>query len=146
MRLNFLLVVGFVCAGASAAEKMNVLFIISDDLRTELGCYGSEIAQTPNLDRLAERGVRFDRAYCQFPLCNPSRSSMLTGRRPTEVGVLGNRSWFGVTCPDAVSFPKHFRDHGYRTLRSGKIFHGRTIRPHHRPSRRWIADERGPHR
>jgi iduronate 2-sulfatase len=124
IRLAFLLLSGVACAGAAAAEKMNVLFIISDDLRAELGCYGSEIAQTPNLDRLGERGVRFDRAYCQFPLCNPSRSSMLTGRRPTEVGVLGNRSWFGVTCPEAVSLPKHFRDHGYCTLRSGKIFHG----------------------
>lgn len=111
-------------AVASATERMNVLFLISDDLRAEMGCYGSELAKTPCLDRLAERGVRFDRAYCQFPLCNPSRSSMLTGRRPTVVGVLGNRSWFGATCPGAVSLPKHFRDHGYRTLRSGKVFHG----------------------
>ncbi len=111
-------------AAERSGERMNVLFIIADDLRTELGCYGSEIAQTPCLDRFADRGVRFDRAYCQFPLCNPSRSSMLTGRRPTAVGVLGNRTWFGATCSDAVSLPKHFRHHGYRTLRSGKVFHG----------------------
>jgi arylsulfatase A-like enzyme len=109
---------------ARAAEKMNVLFIISDDLRTELGCYASTMAKTPNLDRLAASGVRFDHAYCQFPLCNPSRSSMLTGRTPAHTGVLGNRTWFGDAHPDFVSLPKYFKANGYITLRVGKIFHG----------------------
>jgi len=109
---------------AEQAAKYNVLFIISDDLRTELGCYGSKLAQTPNIDALAKYGVRFERAYCQYPLCNPSRSSMLTGRYPITTGVLGNRVWFGNDHPDFVSLPKHFKANGYATLRSGKIFHG----------------------
>lgn len=107
-----------------AAEKMNVLLIIADDLRTELGCYGSPLAKTPNLDKLAATGVRFDRAYCQFPLCGPSRASMLTGRYPGNVGVIGNRTWFGDKHPEIVSLPMWFKQHGYTTIRSGKIFHG----------------------
>lgn len=107
-----------------AEQRMNVLFLIADDLRAEMGCYGSAIASTPHLDALAETGVLFERAYCQFPLCNPSRSSMLTGLRPTTVGVLGNRTWFGRTNPDAVSVVRHFKNNGYATLRAGKIFHG----------------------
>jgi iduronate 2-sulfatase len=114
----------FFLSQARAAEKMNVLLIISDDLRNELGCYGSTMAKTPNLDRLAASGVRFDRAYCQFPLCNPSRSSMLTGRTPAHTGVLGNRTWFGHSHPDFVSLPKYFKANGYITMRAGKIFHG----------------------
>src|SRR5262245_45179895 len=109
---------------AADAPKYNVLFLISDDLRTELGCYGSKLAKTPNIDALAQDGVRFDRAYCQFPLCCPSRSSMLTGRYPLTTGVLGNRTWFGNKHPDYVSLPRHFKDNGYATLRAGKIFHG----------------------
>ena len=126
-RPTLLIALLFACGFASrsfAAEKMNVLLIISDDLRTELGCYGSKLAKTPNIDKLATQGVRFDRAYCQFPLCNPSRSSMLTGRHPTTTGVLGNRQWFSATHPEFVSLPRYFRDHGYTTLRAGKIFHG----------------------
>ncbi|RYD32131.1 MAG: DUF4976 domain-containing protein [Verrucomicrobiaceae bacterium] len=109
---------------ARAAEKMNVLLIISDDMRTELGCYASTLAKTPNLDKLAATGVRFDRAYCQFPLCGPSRASMLTGRYPGTIGVIGNRTWFGDKHPDVVSLPKHFKNSGYTSIRVGKIFHG----------------------
>lgn len=108
----------------SAAEKMNVLLIISDDMRTEIGCYASTLAKTPNIDKLAASGVRFERAYCQFPLCNPSRASMLTGRHPGTTGVLGNRTWFGDLHPEFVSLPKHFKNHGYTSVRVGKIFHG----------------------
>jgi arylsulfatase A-like enzyme len=114
-----------VCSAlVSAAEKMNVLLIISDDMRTELGCYASSLAKTPNLDKLADSGVRFDKAYCQYPLCNPSRVSMLTGRHPGSTGVLGNRTWFGDKHPEFVSLPKHFKNNGYTSVRVGKIFHG----------------------
>jgi arylsulfatase A-like enzyme len=107
-----------------AADRLNVLFLMSDDLRPELGCYGHPHVKTPNIDALAAAGVRFERAYVQFPLCNPSRSSLLTGRYPTTTGVLDNRTWFGGLHPDFVSLPRHFKDNGYVTLRSGKIFHG----------------------
>lgn len=121
----FLLLVSIGTGNVLAADegKYNVLFIISDDLRAELGCYGG-MAKTPNLDALAKDGVLFARAYCQFPLCNPSRTSMLTGRYPLTTGVLGNRTWFGHEHPEFVSMPKYFREHGYVTLRAGKIFHG----------------------
>lgn len=111
-------------AEPARAARPNVLFIISDDMRTELGCYGSPLAKTPNLDALAATGVRFDRAYCQFPLCNPSRTSMLTGRHPTTTQVLGNRTDFRAAHPDWVTLPQWFKQNGYVTLRTGKIFHG----------------------
>lgn len=105
-------------------KPMNVLFLISDDMRTELSAYGSQMAHTPNLDQLANNGVRFERAYCQYPLSGPSRTSLLTGRRPTTSGLYGNREWFGATFPDWVSLPKYFKQHGYASLRTGKVFHG----------------------
>jgi iduronate 2-sulfatase len=108
----------------TAAGKYNVLFIMADDMRPELACYGNPIAQTPNLDALGKAGVRFDRNFCQYPLCCPSRSSMLTGRQVINTGVYGNRTWFGDVHPEFVSLPKWFKQHGYATLRTGKIFHG----------------------
>jgi hypothetical protein len=81
---------------AAEQQKLNVLFIMSDDLRPERGCYGHPQVKTPNIDALAKAGVRFDRAFVQFPLCNPSRTSMLTSRHPTTNGVLDNRTWFGA--------------------------------------------------
>src|SRR5579862_4922455 len=107
------------------SKKYNVLFLMSDDMRVELGCYNSMFrAKTPNLDELAKSGVRFDRNYCQFPLCNPSRSSLLTGRPATKTGVLGNRTAFCDIHPDWTSLPQLFRQNGYRVVRAGKIFHG----------------------
>jgi arylsulfatase A-like enzyme len=103
---------------------MNVLFLISDDMRTELHAYGSLLAKTPNLDRLLSQGVQFENGYCQYPLSGPSRSSLLTGRRPTTSGLYGNREWFGATYPDWVSLPKYFKQNGYASLRTGKVFHG----------------------
>src|ERR1051325_9947715 len=104
--------------------RYNVLFIISDDLRPELGSYGNPIIRTPNIDGLAARGTRFDRAYAQYPLCNPSRASLLNGRYPTQTGVMDNNTYFRVKHPDYVTLPQHFKSNGYATLRTGKIFHG----------------------
>jgi arylsulfatase A-like enzyme len=104
--------------------RYNVLFIISDDLRPTLGCYGNPIVKTPNIDALAARGTRFDRAYAQFPLCNPSRSSLLSGRYPTRSGVMDNNSYFRKKHPEIVTMPQYFKNQGVASLRSGKIFHG----------------------
>lgn len=110
---------------AQTGRPLNVLLIGADDLRGELGCPGGWfVARTPHLDALAASGVRFDRAYCQFPLCNPSRVSMLTGRNPTRTGVLGNRANFRVAHPDWTTLPQLFKQNGYVTARAGKIFHG----------------------
>lgn len=112
-------------AGKSSARKPNVLFLMADDMRVELGCYGSMFnAKTPNLDALAKSGVRFDRNYCQFPLCNPSRASLFTGRKPTKTGVLGNRTFFRDVHPDWTTLPQLFKENGYVSVRAGKIFHG----------------------
>src|SRR5262249_61257613 len=92
-----------------ASRKFNVLFVMSDDMRVELACYSSMFhAQTPNLDVLAKSGVRFDRNYCQFPLCDPSRTSLLTGRPPTKTGVLGNRIAFRGIHSDWITLPHCF--------------------------------------
>ena len=105
-------------------RPLNVLFVMSDDMRTELGCYASRFhAQTPNFDKLAAQGVRFDRNYCQFPLCNPSRSSLFTGRPPLTTRVLGNRDSVVQLHPEWTTLPRLFRENGYTTLRSGKLFH-----------------------
>lgn len=105
-------------------KKYNVLFLISDDLRPELGAYGVQGIKTPNVDKLAARGTRFDRAYAQYPVCNPSRASFLNGRYPTETKVLNNNDYFRKIDPTSVTLPQYFKNNGYATLRTGKIFHG----------------------
>ena len=108
---------------AAPAARQNVLFLISDDLNNLLGCYGDPLARTPNLDKLAARGVRFDRAYCAYPLCGPSRNSLLTGLYPNTTGVHSNGQMFRQTNPSHVSLPQAFRHQGYLAARIGKLFH-----------------------
>ncbi len=104
--------------------RYNVLFISADDLRPELGAYGVKGIKTPNVDKIAARGMRFDRAYAQYPVCNPSRASLLTGRYPTETKVINNNDYFRRIDPATVTLPQYFKNNGYVSLRSGKIFHG----------------------
>lgn len=108
---------------ADSQTPLNVLFIAVDDLRPELKCYGAEYMHTPRIDALASSAVRFDRAYCQVAVCNPSRNSVLSGLRPATVGIYANNKFLRPTLPDVVTLPQHFKNHGYTSLSLGKIFH-----------------------
>ncbi len=108
---------------AGAADRPNVLFLISDDLNNYLGCYGDPRAKTPNIDALAARGVTFERAYCTFPLCGPSRNAILTGLYPNSNGILTNSQIFRQTIPSHHSLSQAFRLEGYFAARIGKLYH-----------------------
>ena len=126
---------------ATVHAAPNVLFIVADDLNCAIGPYGDPVVVTPNLDRLAARGLTFERAYCQQAVCNPSRSSFLTGLRPDTVGVDDLRKSFRETAPGGstlVTLPQHFKNHGYFCQNIGKLFHnmGET-----QDRRSWSIDE-----
>src|SRR5205085_1325007 len=98
---------------AEPARGPNVLLIISDDLNNSLGCMGNTVVQSPNIDRLASRGVKFERAYCQYPVCNPSRTSLLSGLRPERTGVMSNASHPIPDRNDPPLLPTFMKHSGY---------------------------------
>lgn len=121
--LNTIVFVLAFTAIANAADRPNILFIAVDDLRPELGCYGSKIAVTPHLDKLASDGLLFNRAYCQQAICRPSRASLMTGARPESTGLFHNYVSLRELQPDILTLPQHFIANGYETAYCGKIFH-----------------------
>jgi len=133
--MTFRLLIGLVVSGvvcgvgvssqaADGGGKPNVLFVAVDDLRPAIGAYGDPIAKTPAMDALVARGVAFNRAYCQQAVCSPSRTSLLTGRRPDTTKVYDLVKHFRSGLPDVVTLPQHFKNNGYHTLAMGKIYHG----------------------
>ncbi|MGZ0655464.1 sulfatase [Coraliomargarita sp. W4R53] len=122
MKLRHLFLFLFLCI-CSAHAKKNVLLIISDDLNTDFGVYGHKVVKTPEIDRFAENALVFDNAYCQFPVCNPSRTSFLSGLRPENTGVINNKDAILEKYPNLITLPSYMRDNGYFTGSTGKIFH-----------------------
>jgi arylsulfatase A-like enzyme len=123
MRYLFLLCGLLGMAPLPAQDRPNVLFIMVDDLRPQLGCYGQSQMHTPNMDRLAREGILFRRAYCQQAVCNPSRTSLLTGMRPQTTQVSGNNHHFRCHIPEVVTLPQHFKNNGYFAQSIGKVYH-----------------------
>lgn len=121
---NLLIWFGFGAALAHATDRPNVLFIAVDDLKPVLGAYGDPFAQTPNMDRIAAQGRVFDKAYCQYAVCAPSRASLLTGLRPDTSEVLDLNTPVRKHIPDVITLPQHFGQQGYNVAGIGKIYHG----------------------
>jgi iduronate 2-sulfatase len=121
--LLFTLGLTFAAHNAKCQKKMNVLFIASDDLNNRMSPYGHPLVKTPHLDRLAKRGVVFDRAYNQYPLCSPSRVSVLTGLRPDTTKVFDLQTLFRDNIPTVTTLPELFKNNGYFSARVGKLFH-----------------------
>ncbi|XP_070183574.1 iduronate 2-sulfatase-like [Littorina saxatilis] len=114
----------------SASSRPNVLFLVVDDLRPKLGCYGETNMVTPNIDQLAASSVRFDRAYVQFALCGPSRTSFLTSRRPESTRVFNLYTYWRDVAGNYTTLPQHFKQSGYITQSVGKVFHpGQSLCP-----------------
>ncbi|MFD0835932.1 sulfatase [Mariniflexile aquimaris] len=112
-------------SGYSQNKKQpNILFIAVDDLRAELGSYGSNIVKSPNIDKLASNGIQFNRAYCQQAICGPSRASVMTGARPETINVIDLFQDFRDNRPSIVTIPQHFKENGYETVSLGKVYHG----------------------
>ena len=117
------------CLAVASGKKPNVLFIVCDDLNTHLGSSGYPYTQTPNLNKLAAQGLTFDRAYCQYPVCGPSRASFLSGLYPESTGVLNNNLDIRNTRPNSPSMPAFFKKNGYWTGGVGKIYHNTKTDP-----------------
>jgi choline-sulfatase len=110
-------------ASLEAAPKPNILFIAVDDLRPDLGCYGNKIIKTPNIDRIAARGIVFNKAYCQQAVCSPSRTAIMTGLRPDVTKVWDLETHFRVAQPDCITLPQHFKANGYHCAALSKLYH-----------------------
>jgi iduronate 2-sulfatase len=123
MKTLSILALAALAATASAAEKPNVLFVASDDMRPQLGCYGDPTVKSPHLDALAKRGMVFRRSFVQQALCSPSRISMLSGRYPATTGIFEIGRTLRATMPDITTLPQHFKNHGYHTRSLGKVYH-----------------------
>ena len=147
-------IVGLVASHAPAAQGPNVLFIVLDDLRPDLGCYGGSHIHSPNIDKLAARGMLFERAYCQQAVCNPSRCSVLSGARPDTTHCMANNTFLRPMMPDVVTLPQLFKNHGYCSISLGKVFHHSEREPgddpqswsepswyHAEPYRHWFTKE-----
>src|SRR6218665_2618291 len=107
----------------AAQQKKNILFIAVDDLKPTIGAYGDTFAKTPNIDRLAARGVLFEHAYTNQAVCSPSRNSLLTGVTPATLGIYDLATNFRKAAPDAITLPQQFIKNGYRAESVGKIYH-----------------------
>jgi arylsulfatase A-like enzyme len=118
------------CQGAAAErkEKPNVLFIAIDDMKPLMGCYGDKTAVTPNIDKLASRSVVFLNNQCQWPVCGPSRASIMTGLRPERTGVMNLKTKMRSVHPDILTIPQYFKENGYVTVGRGKIFDPRCVK------------------
>ncbi|WP_254508077.1 sulfatase-like hydrolase/transferase [Anatilimnocola floriformis] len=114
---------GLFVVSSAAEPKPNVLLICVDDLKPVLGCYGDQLAKSPNIDKLAARGVRFENAYCNQAVCSPSRNALLVGLRSQTLGIYDLATNFRKSQPSAITLPQHFKQNGYRTEALGKIFH-----------------------
>jgi arylsulfatase A-like enzyme len=124
MRFTSLAVALFLCAlPGLAAGKLNVIMIAADDMRPQIGCYGDAVVKTPHLDRLAARGMVFERAYCQQALCSPSRISLLSGRRPSTTKIDEIERTLRTTMAGITTLPQHFKNSGYVSRSLGKIYH-----------------------
>jgi arylsulfatase A-like enzyme len=151
--LSSLAICLLLCVAAVAADgpatRPNILFISVDDLRPEIGCYGNTVIKTPNIDRIAARGIVFNRAYCQQAVCSPSRTSLMTGRRPDATKVWDLETHFRVALPDCITLPQHFKANGYHCSGLGKIYHngfedGRSwSEPHWYPSGKLVDTDPG---
>ncbi|MEP6671471.1 MAG: sulfatase-like hydrolase/transferase [Chthoniobacter sp.] len=153
-RILVLLSLGAPLGLFAADKKPNVLFVVVDDLRPDLGCYGAKQVQSPNIDRLASRGLVFEHAYCQVAVCNASRSSLLSGARPDTTKVFDNQHFLRPQMPDVLTLPQLFMDNGWHTVSLGKVFHHSEKEPgddpqswsepswyHGVPSKSWFTKE-----
>ena len=111
------------CLSLQAADRPNVLFIAVDDLRPELGCYGNKLVRSPNIDRIAARGIVFSKAYCQQAVCSPSRTAIMTGLRPDTTKVWDLVTHFRAAQPDCITLPQHFKANGYHCAAINKVYH-----------------------